>query len=325
MRKILQVDFSARVLPALQIVNMLREQFLQYGRHSKGFSPHTLAAYRRDLDSLQTFLEAKGLSVDAPATVGRIDHRHLRSWLAWLMREGLSARSSARKLASAKSFFKYLHRQGIIEANPAEKVRTPKFGQQLPAFVPETELSRLLDDIAWPDDFEGKRDRCLLELLYGCGLRRAELIGLTPSDIDLYQQQLRVRGKGNRERILPFGKALSQQLAAYQAAREAAGYGQKSPFFLRKNGEPVYPTLLQRVLYRYLSLIDAPSQKSPHVLRHSFATHLLDRGADLQAIKELLGHRSLAATQVYTHNSLAKLKRIHEQAHPRAEAETDKD
>jgi integrase/recombinase XerC len=163
----------------------------------------------------------------------------------------------------------------------------------------------------------------MLELLYGCGIRRAELIALRVSDIDFYSQQLKVKGKGNKDRIVPFGKAVSKALEEYSYARKQAGYEEKSCLILRKNGDSAYPALIQRVLYKYLSLIDAPKQKSPHVLRHSYATHLLDGGADLQAIKELLGHSSLAATQVYTHHSLARLKNIHTQAHPRSETDND--
>ncbi|MDP5169085.1 MAG: tyrosine-type recombinase/integrase [Bacteroidia bacterium] len=304
---------------------MLRDQFLQHGQTQKNFSLHTLEAYRHDLGELAEYLALQGkvAGIDSREAVQQVTHKHLRSWLAALMKSGLSPRSVARKLASVKSFFGYLHRQQILDANPAERVQTPRFSKKLPAFVPEKELSKLLDDIPFPQDFEGIRDRCILELLYGCGIRRAELISLKMSDIDLYTQQLKVRGKGNKDRIVPFGKAVAKALAAYSDARKQLGYEQKSTLILRKNGDSAYPALIQRVLYKYLSLIDAPKQKSPHVLRHSYATHLLDGGADLQAIKELLGHSSLAATQVYTHHSLARLKNIHTQAHPRSE--TDKD
>lgn len=304
---------------------MLREQFLQYGKTQKNFSAHTLSAYLRDLEELETFL-MKGSDVgvlDDPAQVRTVTHKQLRQWLASLMKSGLSPRSVARKLAAIKSFFRYLHRRQFIDANPAEKVRTPAFSKKLPAFVHQEELKTLLDDIPFAEGLEGFRDRAILELLYGCGIRRAELIGLRVSDIDLYQRQIKVTGKGRKDRIVPFGKATSAAISAYLDARNQSGMGEKSSFILGKNGNSAYPSMIQRVVERYLSLIDAPKQKSPHVLRHSFATHLLDAGADLQSIKELLGHSSLAATQVYTQHSLAKLKSIHDQAHPRSETDND--
>ncbi len=300
---------------------MLTEQFLRHGRSQKNFSPHTLEAYEHDLKELEGWLAVQmpPASLEDPDAVAQITHKQLRNWLASLMKQGLSPRSVSRKLASAKSFFRYLHHQQILAANPAEKVRTPAFSKKLPAFVPVREMNTLLENIPFPDDFEGKRDRCLLELLYGCGLRRAEVIDLRVEEIDFFQQQVKVRGKGNKERLVPFGKAVRAAMESYADARNQLPVREKSSFFLLKNGKSVYPALVQRVVKRYLSLIDAPQQKSPHVLRHSYATHLLDSGADLPSIKELLGHSSLAATQVYTHHTLSKLKRIHNQAHPRAE------
>lgn len=303
---------------------MLIAQFLQYLHTQKNYSEHTTDAYQRDLGELQEFLLAhyskKGIEgIDSAANV---NYKQIRAWLASLLKSGQSPRTAARKLATVKSFFNYLHKQQLIAASPAEKVQSPKFSKKLPAFVTEKEVQKLLDVVEFEHTFEGIRDRCILEILYGCGLRRAEIISLATSDIDLYQEQLKVRGKGSKDRIVPFGKAVATAIETYLAARNRAGYAAKSFFFLRKNGESIYPSLLYRVIRRYMGLVDSPQQKSPHVLRHSYATHLLNGGADLQAIKELLGHSSLAATQVYTHHSLERLKSIHTQAHPRSE--TDK-
>lgn len=303
---------------------MLVSQFLQYLQTQKNYSEHTINAYRRDLGELHEFLLAhySREGIEGIDSAGNVSYKQIRAWLASLLQSGQSPRTAARKLATIKSFFNYLHRQQLIAANPAEKVQSPKFSKKLPAFVTEKELHKLLEEIEFEDSFEGIRDRCMLEILYGCGLRRAEIISLATSDIDLFQQQLKVKGKGSKDRIVPFGKAVSGSIEAYLSARSLAGHTEKSPFFLRKNGESIYPSLLYRVTRRYMGMIESPQQKSPHVLRHSYATHLLNEGADLQAIKELLGHNSLAATQVYTHHSLARLKSIHKQAHPRSE--TDK-
>lgn len=303
---------------------MLVTQFLRYLQTQKNYSEHTVSAYQRDLGEFQEFLLAHYSKdgIEAQGSASLVSYKQIRAWLASLLQSGQSPRTAARKLATVKSFFNYLHRQQILSANPAEKIQSPKFSKKLPAFVTEKETHKLLEDIEFPDTFEGIRDRCILEILYGCGLRRAEIISLTITDIDLYQQQVKVSGKGDKDRIVPFGKAVSTAIEEYMARRISEGYGEKSSFFLRKNGESIYPSLLYRVLRKYMGLIDAPQQKSPHVLRHSYATHLLNGGADLQAIKELLGHSSLAATQVYTHHSLDRLKRIHNQAHPRSE--TDK-
>lgn len=304
---------------------MLVSQFLQYLQTQKNYSEHTINAYRRDLGELQEFLLAhySREGIEGRDSAANVRYKQIRAWLASLLKSGQSPRTAARKLATAKSFFNYLHRQQLISANPAEKVQSPKFSKKLPAFVTEKETQKLLDEVEFEDSFEGIRDRCILEILYGCGLRRAEIISLNTSEVDLYQQQLKVKGKGSKDRIVPFGKAVSLSIEAYLSARTLAGHAEKSFFFLRKNGESIYPSLLYRVTRRYMGMVDSPQQKSPHVLRHSYATHLLNEGADLQAIKELLGHSSLAATQVYTHHSLARLKSIHDQAHPRSETDNN--
>lgn len=301
---------------------MLVSQFLRHIQIYKNYSPHTVEAYRRDLADFQSFLwPLSDCSLEDPKTVENLSHKDIRRWLAEQIQSGLGPRTVSRKLAAVKSFLGYLYRQQVITANPAQKVRGPAFRVNLPSFVSEKEMGRLLDQIEFPSDFEGIRDLCMLELLYGCGIRRSELIELKTADVDLYDCQIKITGKGNKERIIPFGQAVRSQLLAYQACRADRGFEDHPFLFLRKNGKSIYPSLLYRVVQKYMGMVDSPQQKSPHVIRHSYATHLLNQGADLQSIKELLGHTSLSATQVYTHHSLSRLKRIHQQAHPTSETD----
>jgi len=211
-----------------------------------------------------------------------------------------------------------LHQGGDLPANPVASLKLPRFEQKLPVFLKETETEHLFERVDFGDDFSGRRDRALLELLYGCGLRRSEIVGLRPENVDLYQRQLRIMGKGGKERIVPFGKAVAEAQQAYLELRQQLLAPDPAAFFLKADGQPLYPKLVYRLVQKYLAVVSSRTQLSPHVLRHTFATHLLDRGADLNAIKELLGHASLAATQVYTHNSISKLKSVYAQAHPRA-------
>ncbi|MEL7339961.1 MAG: tyrosine-type recombinase/integrase [Bacteroidota bacterium] len=299
---------------------MLLEQFQQYIRIEKQFSAHTVSAYELDLRQLAIFL-AQDYELDLfdREHLPRLNHKHLRAWMGQLLEEGLSARSVSRKLSSAKRYFRFLQREGIIELNPAKRIKVPRFEKKLPAFLKESETEHLFDLLEFPDTFVGKRDRAMLELLYGCGLRRSEIVGLRFTDLDHFNRSLRVRGKGNKDRIIPYGKHVSAALEDYLHEVEAAKLPQQNALFMREDGQEIYPQLLYRVVKKYLGLISSLQQKSPHVLRHTFATHLLDHGADLNAIKELLGHSSLAATQVYTHNSIGKLKKVFHQAHPRAQ------
>lgn len=298
---------------------MLKEKFRIYLKVEKQCAVHTLRAYLDDLDELATYLQGlRQLDVFEEAGVRALVHRDLRGWMGHLRENGLSARSIARKLSAAKSYFAFLQRSGCIENNPALRVKLPQFERRLPAFLKETETESLLDGIVFPDTFEGLRDKCLLELLYGCGLRRAEVLSLKPEDIDLYNRSLRVRGKGGKDRILPFGKHVALAIQVYLDRADAESQSLKRSFFITRTGKPAYPNMVYRIVQKYLSQVSSLTQQSPHVMRHTFATHLLDRGADLNAIKELLGHASLAATQVYTHNTISKLKSVHKQAHPRA-------
>lgn len=299
---------------------MLWEKFEQYLTVERRYSSHTIKAYKTDLNDLNSFLlEIGNVSLFQEEDIEKIHHRLLRDWMASLIERGISNRSVARKLSAAKSFFSYLHKSTLIPTNPASRVKVPKFEKKLPSFLKESETEYLLDQIEFPDTFEGVRDKCLIEMLYGCGLRSSEAMSLTRQEVDLHTQTIRVHGKGNKERDLPFGKHLTSAILAYLNRCEADGIQLKEAFFVRNNGKTLYPSLIYKIINQYLGQASSLSQRSPHVLRHTFATHMLDNGADLNAIKELLGHSSLAATQVYTHNTISKLKSVHAQAHPRAE------
>lgn len=299
---------------------MLLERFQQYLKFEKQFSAHTLEAYTLDLSQLSDFLASEyEIDLYAAEQLELINHKQLRAWMGALLGEGLKSRSVARKLSSAKRYFRFLQRENLIELNPAKRVKVPRFERKLPSFLKEKETEYLFDKLKFPDSLEGKRDRAILELLYGCGLRRSEVVSLKAGDLDIFNRSVRVSGKGNKERIVPYGHHVATALQSYLLAVEEDGLNLEAGLFIRPNNQAIYSQLVYRIVRKYLGEVSSLQQKSPHVLRHTFATHLLDNGADLNAIKELLGHSSLAATQVYTHNSIAKLKKVFHQAHPRAQ------
>lgn len=303
---------------------MLKEKFINWLTVEKQYSTHTITAYLRDLESLERFLfQQEGQILFSESDLANIHHRSIRSWMGDLLENGLSHRSVARNLSSAKTYFTWLQKMGTVQRNPASRIKLPKFEKKLPAFLRESETEYLFEQIAFPEGWTGARDKCILEILYGCGLRRGELMGLTWADIDVYQQQMTVMGKGNKARIIPFGKHVQAAIKAYKNAAQLEGISLEKSIFVKDNGEPIYPKWLYNKVKLYLSGVSSLAQTSPHVLRHTFATHMLDNGADLNAIKELLGHSSLASTQVYTHNTIAKLKSVHNQAHPRANNHKD--
>ncbi len=302
----------------------LLDSFIQYLTVSRGVSPHTVKAYQTDLAGLDAFVQGEALdSIYALAGASAVDHRLLRMWIGELLGRDLSPRSIARKLSAARSYFRYLHRQGHLSANPAGRLHIPKANRSLPIFLHENDIRDLLDGLEEASSFEAERDRCLLELLYGCGLRRSELVALRRSDLSFSPPSIRVRGKGQKERILPFGPHLHGVIERYLARAQAEGVSTEAALLVRPDGQPLYGELVYRIVRRELTQISALQRRSPHVIRHTYATHLLDRGADLNSIKDLLGHQSLAATQVYTHNSISKLKTVYKQAHPRAETDND--
>ncbi len=295
---------------------MKQATFLRYLEYEKRCSPHTVKAYANDLGQFFDFA-SQTYSVQNTA---EISHQHIRSWIVALMQQQLTARSINRKLSTLKTYFKYLQKHSLVEHNPMLKVIAPKIARRLPVVVQKEQLDQLLDDLPFADDFSGWRERTILETLYCTGMRRSELIGLQLADIDFGKQLIKVTGKGNKERLIPFGRRLDELLKHYLNARQEA-FPPPSPaqLFLTDKGKPLYPKYVYNLVNRYLALVTTVEQRSPHVLRHSFATHLSDNGADLNAIKELLGHSNLSATQIYTHNSIEKLRQVYQQAHPKAE------
>lgn len=303
---------------------MLGRAFFTYLEVEKNYSPHTIHAYSRDLQDFHDFLVSEyDLDVYDAEEVDAVKHRHIRTWMGELLEEGLSRRTVARKIASLSSYFRFLRKTGKLDSNPATKVTVPKFEKKLPAFMKQDSIDGLFEAVEYPETFEGRRDKCILEILYSCGLRRAELVGLKYEDIDFSKRTLRVLGKGRKERIVPFGEPAAIAMRDYIEACKQAEVACRPHFLVRKDGKPIYPRLVHRVVEKYLGQACSLSKKSPHVLRHTFATHLLNNGADLNAIKELLGHTSLAATQVYLHNSISKLKDVYNQAHPKARSADD--
>lgn len=291
------------------------ETFLQHLTFEKRLSQHTLTAYAKDLEQFKEFLE-KTYQLQELA---KADFRMIRGWAVSMVEAELHHRSVNRKLATLRSFYGYLLRCKAITINPMLRVSSLKTDKPLPQFVEEKSLQLLFDEITFPLDFEGTRDRLVLELLYGTGMRLAELITLRDGDVNVYDQTLRVFGKRSKERVVPIYKGLVEMIKQYQQFRnEQFPNPPDQSLILTNKGEPAYPVLIQRIVKKYLSAVTSLQKRSPHVLRHTFATHLLNNGADLNSIKDLLGHSSLAATQVYTHNSIEKLKKIYKQAHPKA-------
>ena len=293
---------------------MFIERFIQYLQFEKRFSPNTVTAYKNDLDQFSQFL------VSFQTELLNVTHQHVRTWIVSLMDDGIEARTINRKISSLRSFYKFLQREDLIGNSPMIYVRAPKIPKRLPIVITEQKMDILLDaQDVFSNDFQGIRDRLIVELLYGTGMRLSELVNLSDHDINRYEQQIKVLGKRNKERIIPISKSLTKLIGDYQFQKLNQNFDTKSSALIVTNqGNKVYAKFIYRTVNLVLSFISTHDKKSPHILRHSFATSLLNRGADLNAIKELLGHSSLAATQVYTHNSVEKLKSIYKQAHPKA-------
>lgn len=293
-------------------VRAMIEAFLQSLQFEKRSSAHTITSYKTDLDQFSKYLLFQ-YEITSPETA---QPAMLRSWIVSLMEEGLNPTSINRKIASLRSFYNFLRKRKQIAQDPTKQLSALKTKKKLPAFVEEKSMEMLFDVVEFSDDFEGFRDKIILELLYGTGIRLSELVGLQTSDLDLSGKTIRVFGKRSKERMIPISGSLATLLANYLSQR--APEENTKCLILTDKGKAAYPVFIQRTVKKYLSAVTTLSQKSPHVLRHTYATHLLNRGADLNAIKELLGHANLAATQIYTHNSIEKLKKTHQQAHPKA-------
>jgi integrase/recombinase XerC len=294
---------------------MLISGFLAYLQNEKRYSPHTITAYKNDLAQFSLFLQ-NHFKIDFIV----VDPAHVRSFMVSLLENKVQENAIGRKISTLRSFYKYLLREKQLQKNPMSLIKTPKVPKRLPVFIEETKMNALLDhDEIFNDSFSSQRDRMVLEILFGTGIRLAELLKLKDTDINIYEVTIKVMGKRSKERIIPIHSTLLEQLKAYLVLKAAQSFAGKSDYIVVTNtGGAAYPKLIYRIVHHYLSLISTQVKKSPHILRHSFATSLLNNGADLNAIKELLGHANLAATQVYTHNSVARLKSIYKQAHPKA-------
>jgi len=292
-----------------------KESFLQYLQIEKRYSPLTVRSYLNDLDQFDNHLKSK----DLPGKPETIVSHDVRSWIVSLIEDGYSAVSVHRKISSLRVFYRYLRKEGLVNNDPLEKIVLPKTKKRLPVFVEEESLDRLLDEYEFGNDFQGIRNMTVVEMLYMTGIRRAELTGLRNSDVDIKGASLKVTGKRNKQRIIPLLKSFTAKLEKYIEVRNEAFPDSGSEwFFLSNKGNKLYDKYVYLIVRKYLSVVTTIEKKSPHILRHTFATHMLNHGADLNSIKEFLGHANLSATQIYTHNSFEKLKKIYKQAHPRA-------
>lgn len=291
----------------------LIQSFLAYIQFEKRYSQHTYKAYHTDLEAFQNFLQQTYSEV----SFADVDHHQIRSWLAAQKGEGITAKTLARKISTLRAFYKYGLQTGTLHKNPMLKITAPKVEKRLPQFVAEKDIEQLFTQVTFPADWTGTTDRLLLQLFYCTGMRLSEVINLTPSQWSAAAQTLKVFGKGGKERVLPIGAELNKAITTYSAERSKIAQP-GAPLLVSEKGAGLKPRAVYNTVKKYLSAVTTISKRSPHVLRHSFATHLTNAGADLNAVKELLGHSSLAATQVYTHNSIEQLKKVYAQAHPKA-------
>lgn len=291
-------------------------QFLQYIRDEKRYSDHTVSAYASDLTQYSEYLASTYELNDT----SEADYQMIRSWIVQLNQDKISNRSINRKLSTLKSYYRFLIREGVVKSNPLSKIINPKASKRLPEFLDKSKTEFLFTQVEFADTPEGHRDRTILELFYATGIRQSELRTLTLESLDTDRMSLKVLGKRNKERIIPIGphivKLLTLFIKEFRTLMVCAN--QNNFIFVNKEGGPILPLMVYRIVRKYLGLVSSRQKRSPHVLRHTFATHMLDNGADLNAIKEILGHSSLAATQVYTHNTIDRLKLIYKQAHPKA-------
>lgn len=291
------------------------QQFLDYLNFQKRYSKHTIVSYKNDLNAFFDFL----FTQYGETVLNDIKTTFIRSWLATLKQQEMESKSINRKISTLKSFFKYQLRQQAIAVSPMTAIISPKVNKRLPQFVDKKDIKTLLTDVEFPDTWAGKTDELILQLFYNTGMRQAELVGLKEVDISDSNSTIKVLGKGNKERIIPVSNQLMQKMQEYMNdKRKQLEDFDKIMLLVTATGKKLYPRYVYNTVNKYLAKVTTIDKKSPHVLRHSFATHLMNNGADLNAVKELLGHSSLAATQIYTHNTIEKLKDIHKKAHPKA-------
>ncbi|HAN18687.1 MAG: integrase [Bacteroidetes bacterium GWC2_33_15] len=294
---------------------MYKELFLKYLQFEKRFSINTVKSYNNDLNQFTEFIE-NSFNVFKPEDS---DEKMIRSWIVSLMEKDFSSLSVNRKISTLKTFYKFLLREGYIQINPMDKVVSPKITKKIPLFVEEKQIAILLDDFSFGNDFSSIRNRTIIEMFYNTGIRLSELIGIKNNDVDLYNNTIKVLGKRQKERIIPIHSSFAKSLKQYiEFKNKEFNVFENEFFFITDKGTQLYEKFVYRVVNKYLKIVTTIEKKSPHILRHTFATHMLNHGANLNAIKELLGHASLSATQVYTHNTFEKLKTIYKQAHPRA-------
>ncbi|MFH4967922.1 tyrosine-type recombinase/integrase [Gaetbulibacter sp. M240] len=294
---------------------MAIQSFIDYLLLEKNYATLTANAYRTDLEAFSEFLKIE----DDEVGLESVQYSHVRQWIVSLVEEGLTNRSINRKISALNSYYKFLQKSGAIQINPLQKHRALKTKKKVQVPFSEKEVSQALGALHFKPDFEGTRNKLMIELFYTTGMRRIELINLELNSFDSDFKTLKVLGKRNKERIIPLLPSIKKSISDYLEQRSALDHlSDKDAFFLTKKGVKIYETLVYRIINDYFSKASSKVKKSPHILRHSFATHMLNQGADLNAVKELLGHSSLAATQVYTHNSIDKLKQVHVKAHPRS-------
>lgn len=290
------------------------ESFLDYLRLERNYSDMTIVSYGTDLRKFEEFF--KGLDEELDFTT--VDSGIVRSWVVYLMDDGLAPTSVNRKLSSLRAYYRFLRKKKVVAADPLRKIVGPKRKKPLPSFLKESEMDCLLDEISYGDGFEACRDKMIVELFYLTGIRLSELIGLDDSDVDFSSMQIKVTGKRNKQRLIPFGENLKDSLLHYLKVRNEVFPNVRGAFFLLKNGKRMYAGRVYEIVKRNLSKVVSLKKRSPHVLRHTFATTMLNNDAELSAVKDLLGHESLATTEIYTHTTFEELKKVYEQAHPRA-------
>jgi integrase/recombinase XerC len=293
---------------------MVQEAFTNYIRFEKRLSPHSVLAYSTDLNQFFIYLKDVYLLDD----IKQVNHSIIRSWIVSLMENKNSAPSVNRKISTLKSFYRFLMREKILEMNPMHKIQSPKNPKRLPVFVEESKMNALIEGFPVKNDFQGKRDFLIIELLYSTGMRRIELVNLKQGDINFHNRTIKVLGKRNKERLIPLTQEMNTLIKEYIEQLNPSADEKSNFLFLTEKGKQIYPGAIYRIVKNALEKVTTSARKSPHVLRHTFATHLLNNGANLNAIKELLGHSSLASTQVYTHNTIEKLKSVYSKSHPKA-------